>query len=93
MDKQSPYRRRRNGRYLSRRPAWIEFWQNIVNGSTSRHRYRKTAGLPHRGSAQHHPDAGSSYSRHACLIHDFTFDPDAFSLDPDLTRVWTRFTS
>ncbi|MBC2713303.1 MAG: hypothetical protein HGJ94_20595 [Desulfosarcina sp.] len=26
------------------------------------------------------------YSRYACLINDFTFDPDDFSLDPDLTR-------
>ena len=27
-----------------------------------------------------------AYSRHACLIHGFRFDPDAFALDPALTQ-------
>jgi acyl transferase domain-containing protein len=63
------------------------FWQNIVNGvnqSAPVPENRWIAPSRDRLSAILVPDR--TYSRHACLINDFTVDPDAFSLDPDLIR-------
>ncbi|MCB2149158.1 MAG: type I polyketide synthase [Deltaproteobacteria bacterium] len=63
------------------------FWQNIVNGidqSAPVPENRWIAPSQDRLSTTLVPDR--PYSRHACLINDFTFDPGAFTLDPDLTR-------
>ncbi len=63
------------------------FWQNIVNGidqSSPVPEGRWIAPSQDRLSTTRVPDR--PYSRHACLITDFTFDPYAFALDPDLTR-------
>jgi acyl transferase domain-containing protein/3-hydroxymyristoyl/3-hydroxydecanoyl-(acyl carrier protein) dehydratase len=64
-----------------------EFWHNIVNGidqSAPVPESRWIAPSRDRLSTTLTPD--HPYSRHACLIHDFVFDPDAFSLDPVVTR-------
>ncbi|WP_319409992.1 beta-ketoacyl synthase N-terminal-like domain-containing protein [uncultured Desulfosarcina sp.] len=63
------------------------FWQNIVNGidqSAPVPESRWIAPSEDRLSTTLVPDR--PYSRHACLIHDFSFDPGAFKLDPELTR-------
>ncbi len=68
-------------------PNLNRFWQNIVNGidqSAPVPEGRWIAPFQDRLSSTRVPDR--PYSRHACLINDFTFDPDAFALDPDLTR-------
>jgi PfaB family protein len=62
------------------------FWQNIVNGSD------RSAPVPEarwiappedRLSSGLMPDR--TYSRNACLIHDFSFDPTQFNLNPKVT--------
>ncbi len=68
-------------------PNLDQFWQNIVNGvdqSAPVPENRWIAPSQDRLSTALVPDR--TYSRHACLIDDFSFDPHAFSLDPDLTR-------
>ena len=68
-------------------PNLDRFWQNIVNGidqSAPVPEGRWIAPSQDRLSSVRVPDR--PYSRHACLIDDFTFDPGAFALDPDLTR-------
>ena len=68
-------------------PNLDRFWQNIVNGidqSAPVPEGRWIAPSQDRLSTTRVPDR--PYSSHACLITDFTFDPDAFALDPDLTR-------
>lgn len=64
-----------------------EFWYNIVNGidqSAPVPAGRWVAPPSDRLSRSLTPDR--PYSRHACLIKDFTFDPDDFSMDPELSR-------
>ncbi|MBR9986158.1 MAG: hypothetical protein KFF68_09625, partial [Desulfosarcina sp.] len=68
-------------------PNLDRFWQNIVNGID------QSAPVPEgRWIVPSQDRLGNArvpdrpYSRHACLINDFTFDPSFFSLDPDLTR-------
>lgn len=68
-------------------PNLDTFWHNIVNGidqSAPVPENRWIAPWQDRLATILAPDR--PYSRHACLINDFTFDPDLFSLDPDLTR-------
>jgi acyl transferase domain-containing protein/3-hydroxymyristoyl/3-hydroxydecanoyl-(acyl carrier protein) dehydratase len=63
------------------------FWRNIVNGidqSAPVPESRWSAPPQDRLSARLVPD--HTYSRHACIINGFTFDPDVFRLNPDLTR-------
>ena len=63
------------------------FWHNIVSGinqSAPVPKSRWIAPPVDRLSTTLTPDR--PYSRHACLVDDFNFDPDAFSMDPDLTR-------
>ena len=68
-------------------PDLDRFWQNIVNGidqSAPVPESRWIAPSQDRLSTTRMPDR--PYSRHACLIDDFSFDPAAFALDPELTR-------
>ena len=68
-------------------PNLDRFWQNIVNGidqSAPVPESRWIAPSQDRLGNARVPDR--PYSRHACLINDFTFDSSVFSLDPDLTR-------
>ena len=68
-------------------PNLDRFWQNIVDGidqSVPVPEGRWIVPSQDRLSTTRVPDR--PYSSHACLITDFTFDPDAFALDPDLTR-------
>ena len=63
------------------------FWHNIVNGidqSAPVPENRWIAPPRDRLGRSCVPDR--SYSRHACLIDGFTFDSQAFSLDPELSR-------
>ena len=63
------------------------FWHNIVNGidqSAPVPESRWIAPPADRLRTGLTPDR--PYSRHACLINGFSFDPDAFSLDPEITR-------
>ncbi|PID40942.1 MAG: type I polyketide synthase, partial [Proteobacteria bacterium] len=63
------------------------FWQNILEGrvqSAPVPQHRWIAPVEDRLRDTLEPDR--TYSRHACLIDDFQFDPSAFRLDPDLTR-------
>ena len=63
------------------------FWRNIVNGvdqSAPVPANRWIAPVQDRLSTTLMPDR--PYSRHACLINDFSFDPEAFRLDRELTR-------
>ncbi|WP_155308821.1 beta-ketoacyl synthase N-terminal-like domain-containing protein [Desulfosarcina ovata] len=63
------------------------FWQNIIGGvdqSRPAPPSRWIAPVEDRLRSTTTPDR--PYSRHACLIDDFHFEPDGFSLDPDLTR-------
>ena len=63
------------------------FWHNIVNGidqSAPVPEDRWIAPPSDRLRPTLTPD--HPYSGHACLIKDFTFDPDAFSMDPELSR-------
>ncbi|MGD8703710.1 MAG: beta-ketoacyl synthase N-terminal-like domain-containing protein, partial [Desulfosarcina sp.] len=68
-------------------PNLEAYWKTIVEGID------RSAPIPdHRWIAPSHdrlrsrqvPD--TTYSRHACLIDDFTFDSEGFGLDPRLTR-------
>ncbi len=68
-------------------PNLDRFWQNIVEGvdqSAPVPESRWIAPAQDRLSSVRMPDR--PYARHACVIDDFIFDPDAFALDPDLTR-------
>jgi acyl transferase domain-containing protein len=68
-------------------PNLDTFWQNIVDGidqSAPVPDSRWIAPSQDRLSTALVPDR--PYSRHACLVNNFTFHPGAFSLDPDLTR-------
>ncbi|WP_372677744.1 beta-ketoacyl synthase N-terminal-like domain-containing protein [Desulfosarcina sp.] len=68
-------------------PDLDRFWQNIVDGidqSAPVPEDRWIAPSQDRLSSARVPDR--TYSDHACLIKDFTFDSDAFALDSDLTR-------
>ena len=63
------------------------FWHNIVNGVD------QSAPVPENRWIAPPSDrlrttlaADHPYSRHACLINDFVFDPGSFSLDPHVTR-------
>ncbi len=63
------------------------YWHNIVNGidcSVPVPENRWIASPSDRLRTSLTPD--HPYSRHACLIEDIFFDPQAFSLDPVLTR-------
>ncbi len=63
------------------------FWQNMIDGidqSAPVPEQRWIAATRDRLSTTLKPDR--TYSRHACLIHDFTFDPNHFNLDPNVTR-------
>ncbi len=67
-------------------PNLDAFWHNIINGidqSAPVPDGRWIAPTKDRLSTRLVPDR--PYSRHACLISDFAFDPQAFDLDPDLT--------
>ena len=64
-----------------------EFWHNIVNGidqSAPVPEDRWIAPPSDRLCPTLTPDR--PYSRHACLIKDFTFDPETFSTDSTLSR-------
>ncbi|MGA6927321.1 MAG: beta-ketoacyl synthase N-terminal-like domain-containing protein, partial [Desulfosarcina sp.] len=60
-----------------------QFWDNIVNGvdrSAPVPRNRWVA--PWRDRFRSTLTADRAYSRQACLIDDFRFDPQAFTLPP-----------
>jgi acyl transferase domain-containing protein len=67
-------------------PDLETFWTNIVNGidqSKPVPEERWIAPISDRLNSKLTPD--HTYSRHACLIDDFVFDPTDFSLDPEVT--------
>ncbi|GAB6908264.1 hypothetical protein JCM12296A_41030 [Desulfosarcina cetonica] len=63
------------------------FWRNIVGGENQSRPVPASRWIAPREDRLTLPLAPDRpYSDHACLITDFDFDPQAFSLDADLTR-------
>ncbi|HSO18068.1 MAG TPA: polyketide synthase, partial [Desulfosarcina sp.] len=63
------------------------FWRNIVDGIDCSAPVPEQRWIsPSTDRLRGDPVPDRAYARHACLIHDFRFDPAAFRLDPDFTR-------